>query len=129
MSPAENPPPPQVPDLTAAQFSALLAAEEAGLLDDVRPKYERYRIAPLRMEHRWTFDGRLVTAPLWIVARDGVTVLGYDEVEDEWGIGRAHDGVVAPGAPVEDFGTFGERLRWTLLRFPDPTAYISPAAG
>ncbi|AHG92898.1 hypothetical protein J421_5363 (plasmid) [Gemmatirosa kalamazoonensis] len=128
MSPSEPALSDQVPDLTSAEFQALLADEVASLDAEVLPTYRRCQVPPVRMEHRWEFDGRQVGAPVWVVARDGPVVLGYDEVEEEWGIGRVL-GAVADGGVVDDWGTFGERLRWTLLRFPDPAAYVRRTAG
>ena len=128
MSPSEPTSPDPIPDLTPAEFEALLASELASLDADVPPVYQRCRVPPVRMQHRWHFDGREVGAPVWVVARDGPTVLGYDEVEEEWGIGRV-SGALDDGGVVEDWGTFGDRLRWTLLRFPDPAAYVRRTAG
>ena len=108
-----------MPDMTHSQFEALLGRQTSELTEDVTTTYERYRVAPARMRHQWRFDGREVAAPVWVVARDGSSVLGYDEVEEEWGIGLARAGVME-GEVVEDWGTFGANLRWALLHFPTP---------
>jgi hypothetical protein len=84
---SDSAPSQSIPDLTLGEFETLLGAEVAGLSDDVLPTYERYRVSPIRMAHRWDDDGGQVGAPVWVVARDGSVVLGYDEVEEEWGIG------------------------------------------
>jgi hypothetical protein len=123
------PTPDAFPFLTAEQFAALLRAEIESLQADVLPTFTQFQVAPVRMEHRWQIDGREMADPVWVVARAGATILGYDEVEGEWGIGTARGGAVVPGGVVDDFGTFGDRLRWTLLRFPDPVAYIARSAA
>jgi hypothetical protein len=129
VSPTESAPSPEVPDLTAEQFADFLAAEVRALTDDVRPTYDRFAVPFVRMQHAWVEGGQRTTAPVWVVARAGDVVLVYDEVEDEFGIGTVSGGELNEGGRITDWGTFGSRLRWTLLRFPDPVAYIDAQAG
>jgi hypothetical protein len=125
----EPPSSPEIPDLTPEQFAELLAAELHTLAEDVRPTYQQYAVPPVRMERAWMYEGRRVAAPVWVVARAGNVLLVYDEVEEEFGIGTVPDGGLAEGGEITDWGTFGPRLRWTLMRFPDPVAYIDSQAG
>jgi hypothetical protein len=112
-----------VDDLTSAEFEHLLGEETASLQAEARAVLDRYAVAPFRVARE--FEGRRGPrlSPVWVVARDGDVVLGYDEVEEEYGIGRLRgDG------PLEGWGTFGERVRWSLVRFPDPAEYVRQAS-
>jgi hypothetical protein len=121
--------PNEIPALTAEEFRQLLANELGSLQADVRPTWERAALdTPVRMVHTWELDGREASAPVWVVARAGPTVLGYDEVEEEFGIGSVGSRRLAEGGVVDEWGTFGERLRWTLLRFPGPSAAVPSQA-
>ena len=110
----------QVPDLTPEEFTQLFD-KEASLLDaEDWAILDRYAVPPFRCVHELEGVRGITTAPVWVVARERHVVLGYDEVEEEYGIGTLRsDGV------VDDWGTFGARLRWSLIRFPDPAAYAS----
>jgi GNAT superfamily N-acetyltransferase len=101
-------------DLTDEEFNAILDRELETLESDVLPIYERY-VAPVRrMISYWRMGTRNVATPIWVIARDGPRVVGYDEVEGDFGTGVVrHEGF------VENWGTYGELLRWTLIRFPD----------
>jgi hypothetical protein len=103
----------EAPDLTPAEFERLLDEETASLEPDVRSTYDQFAVEPVRMTYFWRWGDRRVSKPIWVIARSGAKVLGYDEVEEEFGTG-----LVRQEGIVEDWGTFGERLRWTLLRFP-----------
>ena len=101
-------------DLTLAELQHILETQVAALDADIRSVYERYARPPLRMLYSWQMGDRNVSKPIWVIARDGPLIVGYDEVEEEFGTGLVHrEGI------VEDWGTYGDRLRWTLLRFPD----------
>ena len=115
-----------VPDLTAEEFRELLSREVQSLGDDVLGIYRSSAVTPVRMCHTWEFEGRHVSAPVWVVARRGPLVVGYDEVEEEYGVGLTES--LALDGVVDDWGTFGERLRWTLLRFPALAASTSRPA-
>src|SRR6185437_1414665 len=100
--------------LTPAEFAVLLERETKELPPETRSVYHRYAGPPVRMVHSWDFGGRQVSKPVWVIARAGPRIVGYDEVEEEFGTGVVlHEGV------VEDWVIYGERLQWALLRFPD----------
>jgi len=101
-------------ELTSAEFEKILDGEASTLEPDVRVVYDRYAVPPSPMTYSWDLDGRRVSKTIWVIARVGPRIVGYDEVEAEFGTGLARDGGI-----VEDWGTYGERLRWTLLRFPE----------
>ena len=125
----ESEAPNEAPYLTPDDFRRRLAEEVQSLDPDVRPTWERYALrAPMRMRHTWTFLAREVSGPVWIIARAGTAVLGYDEFEEAFGIGAVGFSELPAGGVVDNWGTFGERLRWTLLRFPDPAAFIASQA-
>ncbi|MDQ2667866.1 MAG: hypothetical protein M3Z05_17890 [Gemmatimonadota bacterium] len=105
------------PELTRDAFTRLLDEEASNLDARVWEIFDMYAIPSVRAVHRWEHDGRLVEAPVWLVAMSGTTVIGYDEVEAEYGVGRVHAIPTADGTVVEDWGTFGERLSLTLQRF------------
>jgi hypothetical protein len=100
-------------DLTEPEFLALLAEELAGLDPDVQAVYERYRVPPRRTTFTWDWGRGPVSKPIWIIASAGTAVVGYDEVEEEYGTGTLRG-----ESEVADWGTYGDRLRWTLLHFP-----------
>jgi len=101
-------------DLTREGFESLLATEVAALDPEAQAILTRYAVPVFRTAHEFAGkSGRAATA-VWVVAKSGDIVLGYDEVEAEFGIGTFD----AAGL-VTHWGTFGERLRWSLIRFPD----------
>ena len=122
-------PPDEPPYLTNEEFRGQLRTEIERLRADVRLIWDRYALdTPVRMRHTWQLEGREVSGPVWVIACAGTTLLGYDEFENEFGIGSAGTTELTRGGIVHDWGTFGEQLRWTLLRFPDPTAYMTSPA-
>jgi hypothetical protein len=100
-------------DLSREDFLALLQAELAQTSSDLQRMYERYAIDPIRAPSVWDSGAGLRALPVWVIARYKDQVVGYDEVEEEYGTGR----LAANG--IEEWGTYGERLAWTLRRFPD----------
>lgn len=109
-----------VADLTPEEFEAFFSEEVSGLDKEAQEILRQYRVPSQRSYH--AFHGRTgpAMAPVWIVARDGQTVLGYDEVEEEFGIGT-----LEADNHVGDWGTFGERLRWSLTHFVTSAARSS----
>lgn len=101
------------PYLTPAEFERLLDDEASSLESDVWPVYDQYAISPVRMTYFWNWGERRVSKPIWVIARAGERVVGHDEIEEEYGTG-----LVRQAGVMEDWGTYGERLRWTLLQFP-----------
>lgn len=102
-----------IAELSDEEFRALLAEEQATLEPDVRAVYARHQVPIRRAAYTWGWDPRPVSKPIWVIARAGVEVVGYDEVEEEYGTG-----LLCCDAEVTEWGTYGERLRSTLLRFP-----------
>jgi hypothetical protein len=115
----------EMPDLTAGQFHAVLMAEVIGLDGSVARIYDRHRIAPVRVMQRYLQDGRDVGLPVWVVARSGETVMGYDEVEEEWGMGTARHGLLFEDATVHEWATCGHRLSWTVLRYAEQAGLVA----
>ena len=110
-----------LPDLTPAEFTRLLDDEASSLDPEAWKIFDRYAAPPFRAAYEFGGVNGRATSPVWIIAREGDVVLGYDEAEDEYGIGTLRaDGL------VDGWGTFGPRLRWSLIRFPDPAAFIEP---
>jgi hypothetical protein len=110
--------------LTDHEFEQLLDEEACALEPDVWAVYDRYATPSTRMTYSWDCDGRSGFKTIWVIARAGERVLGYDEVEEEFGTGLARETGV-----VENWGTYGERLRWALLRFPEDTLGAGPRVG
>lgn len=102
--------PPHARDLSAQQVEARLAGQLERLDVVMRARYNAYAVALQRAPKSWD-EGRRTT-PVWICAQAGDTVLAYDEVEDEYGIGRIGR------LGIEDFGLYGEQLEWALRHFP-----------
>ena len=99
--------------LTREEFERLFAAEAAALDPAARAILIRYGVLPFKAEYQFERVSGPAGSPVWIIARSGDLVLGYDEVEEEYGIGQ-----LGAGGHVADWGTFGERLHWSLIRFP-----------
>lgn len=79
--------------LTDEEFEQLLDEEACALEPGVWAIYDRYATPPTRMTYSWAWDGRSVSKTIWVIARAGARVLGYDEVEEEFGTGaRQRDG-------------------------------------
>jgi hypothetical protein len=110
-----------LPDLTPDEFARVLDEEASGLDPATWETFDRYAVPAFRAVYAFDGVNGRATSPVWIVARDGNTVLGYDEAEEEYGIGTLR----ADGR-VDGWGTFGPRLRWSLVRFPDPAAFTEP---
>jgi hypothetical protein len=102
--------------LTREGFEHLFDAETAALDPEAEAILRRYAVPAFKTAYEYPGRRDREASPVWVVAKAGDVVLGYDEVEEEYGIGTIRaDGL------LNDWGTFGERLRWSLIRFPDPT--------
>ena len=101
-----------MPDLTPEQFELLLEEEVATLEPEALAVLARFRVPAFRGTHEVATTHGREALPLWVVAQSGDEVLGYDETEDEYGTGR-----LRPDALVEDWGTYGEPLVWSLRHF------------
>lgn len=100
-------------DLTRDEFERLFRGEEAGLDAASRDVLRRHAVPTFRVVYEFDGVAGRSTSPVWVVAKSGCLVLGYDEAEEEYGIGTLRD-----DRTVDDWGTYGERLGWTLSRFP-----------
>jgi hypothetical protein len=101
-------------DLSEADFNEILN-DELGAIDDASWEKVYYFGTHVDrvVDRRQTGKG-LLDAPVWVICRTGEHVLGYDEIEEEYGTGTlGSDGSLA------DWGTWGERLSWALQHFPD----------
>ncbi len=107
-----------VDDLSDDEFRRLLEEEVASLDAETRAVYERYAVPPERLIDRIDAGRGPFDRPIWVFLRDGDRLGGYDDIEEEFGTGR-----LGPKGLVTDWGTYGRRLRRTLLRFPDPHRY------
>lgn len=110
-----------LPDFTPEEFARVLDEEASSLDPATWETFDRYAVPAFRAVYEFDGVNGRARSPVWIVARDGDTVLAYDEAEDEYGIG-----VLRADGRVDEWGTFGPRLRWSLLRFPDPASFIEP---
>ena len=99
-------------DISRDEFLAVLRDELTRLSPELRGVYDHYAVDPVRAPQTWDRGEGARTLPVWIIARHSSEVVGYDEVEEEYGVGT-----LAPTG-VTDWGTYGERLAWTLRRFP-----------
>ena len=108
-------------DLSPEAFRRLFAAEVARLDSRERAILARHQVSAFRIEHEFTGVSGPVRCPVWVVARSGGAVLGYDEVEDEYG-----NGILGAGGVVSDRGTYGERLRLSLTEFERLVSYRRP---
>jgi len=86
---------------------------------DVRPIYDRFAVSPYPLLFTWDRGAESARKPVWIIGRDGARVLGYDEVEEEYGIGRLDAGEV-----LGEWRMCGNELRFCLMQFSDPDAGI-----
>ena len=115
------PPPPSArerPDLTPEEFSRLLEREVSNLDAREREILGMYAISTVRAKHQWLYGDRQVESRVWLIAMSGSVVIGYDEVEEEYGVGRLETPELHGDPIVEDWGILGERLGWTLRAFP-----------
>lgn len=104
-----------VSDLTPEEFTRILDDEATALDPAAWETFDRHAVPPFRANYAFARASDRATAPVWIVAWHGTTVLAYDEAAEEYGIGA-----LQPDGLVRGLGTFGPRLRWALVRFPDP---------
>jgi hypothetical protein len=104
-----------VDDLSDDEFRRLLDEEVVSLDPEIRAVYDRYAVPPERLMDRTDAGRGPFDRPIWVFLRAADRLGGYDEIEEEFGTG-----VPGPEGYVVDWGTYGGRLRWLLLRFPDP---------
>src|SRR3954471_22184486 len=103
-------------DLTREAFEQLFSVETAALDLDAAARLNRYAVPPFQAAYEFEGKSGRARSQVWVVAKAGEVVLGYDEAEEEYGIGTLRASGLLTG-----WGTFGERLHWSLIRFPDPT--------
>ena len=102
-------------ELTREAFKRLFDVETSALDREAAVILERYAVPLFKATYEFASKSGPATSPVWVVAKAGEVVLGYDEVEEEYGIGT-----LPAGGRLTAWGTFGERLHWSLIRFPDP---------
>lgn len=71
--------------LSLAELEHVLAAAATGLDEDLRRRWDEYACSPARLQYRWHSGVRSAVKPIWAVGRAGQRLLGYDEVEEEYG--------------------------------------------
>ena len=103
-----------VPDLTLVEAAAIIAEATAELNAADRELVRQHAIPVRQAIRRLNGDGPL---PVWLLAADGPRVVGYDEVEEEFG-----SGVLGDGNEVQEWVTFGDRLAWALVYIRAPSA-------
>ena len=94
--------------LTLDELRHTLSADVASLAADLRAVYEAYAVPPIRLSHVVTFEGAQYRLPVWIIARKGTTVLGYDEVEEEYGTGIVRSANLGGSDLVDSWGTYDQ---------------------
>jgi hypothetical protein len=87
-----------------------LAAQVAGLSSDSLAKWQAHRVPPFRVPYHGFAGSR---PEVLVIARNGNSVLIYDELEDEFGVCT-----LDPDGLIHEYGTLGENLNWSLERFP-----------
>jgi len=102
-----------IADLTPDEFERIFDEEATGLDPDSWAVLDQYAVPTRRTVYEFQGVNGIATSPVWIVAQYDDKVLAYDEAEEEYGIGT-----LLPDGTVGEWGMFGARLRWSVLRFP-----------
>ena len=103
-----------IPELTRDDVAAIIAEAAAELNAAERQILQRHAIPVRQAVRRANGGGRL---PVWLFAADGRRVVGYDEVEEEFG-----SGLLVDSNEVQEWVTFGDRLAWALVYVRPPSA-------
>ena len=102
------------PDLTLDEAAAIIAEAAAELSAADRQLAQQHAI-PVRFAVRRVNGGGPL--PVWLFAEAGRRVVGYDEVEEEFG-----SGLLGDSNEVQEWATFGDRLAWALVYVRAPSA-------
>jgi hypothetical protein len=109
--------------ITESEFRLLMAEQVLRLNNVLFPKWEAYGVMPERLPcARGDSAGDPSRETMFVVARSAENVLVYDDVEEEFGIGR-----MDPDGVVRHWSTFGEELAWALGVFV--TNHEAPGSG
>ena len=103
-----------IPDLTLDEAAAIIAAATAELSATDRQLVHRHAMPIRQAVHRL---GGGEPLPVWLFVADGRRVVGYDEVEEEFG-----SGLLGNSNEVQEWATFGDHLAWALVYVRAPSA-------
>jgi hypothetical protein len=99
-------------------MTTLLDDHVLRLDDDMRSEWEKHGLTPavpiLCVRQNMIEGSECPPEPIYCVARIGLRVLIYDDVEEEFGIG-----VLDADGLLRQWGTYGEELSWSLRPFLD----------
>lgn len=98
--------------VSSAELHVILSEQVSAFDSDVAGRWARYGIEPQHVP--CIRDGSGEPEPIFVVARAGSEVLIYDDVEDRFGTG-----VLDSDGVLRRWGTYGERLAWSLRHFPE----------
>jgi hypothetical protein len=91
------------------QVEALVSSEILELTSEARASLSTVRVRP---EVTIADDGPGSDGQsYWVIARLGDRVLYWDSIEEQFGTGTV------VGQRLRNYGTFGEKLEWSLRRF------------
>ncbi len=102
-----------MPELTLSEVLHLVSMELATLDEIERQRFYRFAVPAFRVVYECAGASGAGTSSAWVVAQLESVVLAYDEDEDEFGIGTLQQ-----DGRLTHWGTYGERLSWSLREFP-----------
>ena len=110
------------PELKPEEVERIVSDAAATLAAELRAVFDRYAVPAFVTAYEFEGVRGPTTAPVWVVARSGSVVLGYDEAEEEYGVGTLRDGGL-----LERWGIY-DRLEWALRSFAAAVQPAPPAA-
>lgn len=104
--------------ISEAAMAHLLDDHVLRLDDDLHHQWELHGLrpaVPILCARRNAFDdSECPPEPIYCVARIGLRVLIYDDVEEEFGTG-----VLDADGLLREWGTYGDELSWSLRAFAE----------
>ena len=94
--------------ITEEELLEILDEDIAWLPDQHRPSWERYAVTPRRAEI--VRSAEVGVEPVWVVAQRENRIVFYDDVEEEWAVGRLKGESVVDGLLIGELEEAVEEL-------------------